>query len=329
MHEVRERWPADALDKGPSFSCSSGQRRLWILHELDPHNPALNLTQRWRVAGKLSHAHPEKVFQNLLARHAVLKTLFAQDRNPLLSVNFHFQESSLSRQPFGNFSIVEVPCCSCGALYELNFILRPYLLGWRISDGYNRDLFKDQTIVSLLQAEHTPSAIAVVCGTHSMTYQELNSASSRLAQLLQERGLAPATRIRVFLNRSTEFLVAVLTVLKSGSAYIPLDTLYPAERLAHVFENSRPAAVITHASQCSRQALGRTPAVVVDAQPESSITQTAPSPSHTPPPKHPAYLNIYIGIDRPAERGADRALGLGQSALGDAQPADGVRKTSL
>ena len=77
------------------------------------------------------------------------------------------------------------------------------------------------------QARRTPDAVAVVCGEFGMSYRELDAASNRLARELRRRGVEPHSRVAVFLDRSHELVVALLAVLKSGSAYVPLDPAYP------------------------------------------------------------------------------------------------------
>jgi amino acid adenylation domain-containing protein len=98
--------------------------------------------------------------------------------------------------------------------------------------------------------------------------------------------------VAVFLDRSPEMLVAFLAVLKSGSAYIPLDPAYPTERLQYVFENSRPAAIITRASLGERLAHGAMPAIVVDSQSSSIGEQSAIPLVPAASPADPAYV-IY------------------------------------
>ena len=264
-----------------------------------------------------------------------------------LSVNFHFQESIIGEQQFGNLRLAEQTPYPGGAMYDLNFIVLPYAQGWRVGCEFSRDLFEDQTIARLLQhfarllsaavadpdkrisrlefidaveeqmlavdnnrtaadypahltvtqlftqqVESTPEAIAVVCGEHRLTYRELDSASNRLARLLLERGLAPATRIGVFLDRSPDLMVALLGILKSGSAYIPLDPVYPRERLKHVFDSSQPAAVITRLALRERLDLGETTAIVLDAEPALTGSEDGAGVTHRAAPGDPAYL-IY------------------------------------
>ena len=116
------------------------------------------------------------------------------------------------------------------------------------------------------QAKRTPDALALVCGESSMSYLELDTASNRLAHELRAHGVGPASRVAVLLDRSPDLLVALLAVLKSGSAYVPLDPTYPKERLEYVLESSRPAAIVTKGWLHERLTHSTMSVIMVDMQ---------------------------------------------------------------
>uniref|UniRef100_UPI000B1EEDFC condensation domain-containing protein n=1 Tax=Peterkaempfera griseoplana TaxID=66896 RepID=UPI000B1EEDFC len=96
------------------------------------------------------------------------------------------------------------------------------------------------------QCARTPDAVAVVDGDGTtVTYRELNARANRLARLLVQHGAGPEGRVAVSLPRSAELMVALLAVLKSGAAYVPLDPDYPTDRIAYMLDDARPAVVIT------------------------------------------------------------------------------------
>ena len=142
------------------------------------------------------------------------------------------------------------------------------------------------------QAERTPEAIAVICGELGMSYRELDAASNRLARELRRRGVEPHSRVAVLLDRSHEMVVSLLAVLKSGSAYVPLDPAYPSERLQYMLENSRPAALITRASLQGRLACEAIQVVAVDSLALLVAEQNAEPPTPVASPADPAYV-IY------------------------------------
>jgi len=145
------------------------------------------------------------------------------------------------------------------------------------------------------QAKRAPEAVAVVCGERSISYRELDIASNRLARELRKRGVEPNSRVAVFLDRSPELVVALLAILKSGSAYIPLDPTYPAERLQYVFENSRPAAIITRASLREVLMHVAMPVIVIDSQSLLIGKQSTEPLAPVASPTDPAYIMYTSG----------------------------------
>ncbi|MCG6495240.1 amino acid adenylation domain-containing protein [Kitasatospora sp. A2-31] len=95
------------------------------------------------------------------------------------------------------------------------------------------------------QAERTPDEVAVVCDGEALTFAEFNSRVNRLARVLAHGGNGPEGIVALALPRSLEMVVAMFAVLKSGAAYLPVDPEYPADRIAFLVEDARPAALIT------------------------------------------------------------------------------------
>ena len=95
------------------------------------------------------------------------------------------------------------------------------------------------------QAEKTPEAIAVAEADRRLTYAELNVRANQLAHYLQARGAGLETPVAVCLQRSAEWIVALLGILKAGSAYVPLDPKYPQERLGFMLADSGAPLVLT------------------------------------------------------------------------------------
>src|SRR5690349_5255531 len=60
------------------FPCSPGQRRFWLLHQLNPRNPSSNLAVRWRLQGAVSNTELEQAFRLIMARHQTLRTFFTE-----------------------------------------------------------------------------------------------------------------------------------------------------------------------------------------------------------------------------------------------------------
>ncbi|CRK58162.1 Siderophore biosynthesis non-ribosomal peptide synthetase modules @ Bacillibactin synthetase component F [Alloactinosynnema sp. L-07] len=90
-----------------------------------------------------------------------------------------------------------------------------------------------------------PGAIAVVHGGTELTYAELDARANRLAWRLIDGGVGPGDLVGLAVPRSPEMIVAWLGVLKSGAAYLPIDPGYPADRIALILGDARPAVVVT------------------------------------------------------------------------------------
>ncbi|WP_329423499.1 amino acid adenylation domain-containing protein [Streptosporangium sp. NBC_01495] len=105
----------------------------------------------------------------------------------------------------------------------------------------------DTTVASLFeeQAARTPGAVAVDgVGGATLTYAELDLRASALARLLRERGAGPGRVVALALPRTPDLVVALLAVLKSGAAYLPLDLDHPADRLAYMIGDAAPLCAI-------------------------------------------------------------------------------------
>ncbi|MDG4771292.1 non-ribosomal peptide synthetase [Solwaraspora sp. WMMD792] len=95
------------------------------------------------------------------------------------------------------------------------------------------------------QAAATPAAVAVVDGAGALTYRDLDENANQLAHYLRDvGGVRRGDFVGVALRDSRDLVVAVLAVLKTGAAYVPIDLRYPADRKALLVRESRAAAVI-------------------------------------------------------------------------------------
>jgi bacitracin synthase 3 len=105
----------------------------------------------------------------------------------------------------------------------------------------------EKTIVDLFeeQVQRTPGNIAVVFEGQSFTYAELNEKSNRLANYLcANYNIQPDDLVGMKLERSLEMIIAIMAILKSGGAYVPIDPAYPQERIDYMIEDSRCKVVI-------------------------------------------------------------------------------------
>ncbi|PZS22339.1 MAG: hypothetical protein DLM61_26195, partial [Pseudonocardiales bacterium] len=151
----------------------------------------------------------------------------------------------------------------------------------------------------------SPGLPAIVTGDGSVSYGELDERANRLARLLLTRGVGPEAVVAVMLPRSVEMVVAQLAVTKAGGAFLPVDPVYPIERVRFMVADAGAVVVLT----CGAWAAAGTdvadlvdeavPMVVVD-EPEvlaelAAMSDLAPSDEDRPTPlllAHPAYV-IY------------------------------------
>ncbi|MCI4061476.1 amino acid adenylation domain-containing protein [Micromonospora sp. R77] len=148
----------------------------------------------------------------------------------------------------------------------------------------------DVTLTELLerQARATPHALAVTFEGASLTYQELADRSDHLARTLTENGSGPERFIAVVIPRSLELVVALVAVLKSGAAYVPIDPDYPAARIEFMLADAQPVLVLGVKTATEKLSITGIPVITADDTPIAD-SPTAVAPIST---GHPAYM-IY------------------------------------
>jgi amino acid adenylation domain-containing protein len=100
-----------------------------------------------------------------------------------------------------------------------------------------------------LQASRQPNALAVVYGEKQISYGELNRRANRLAHYLRAHGVGLEIRVGVLMERSANWIVALLGILKAGGVYVPLDGSYPAGRLRFMVEDAEIRLLLTQSGQ--------------------------------------------------------------------------------
>ncbi len=132
------------------------------------------------------------------------------------------------------------------------------------------------------QVARTPEAVAVSFEGRSMTYRELDEAANRLAHLLAGQGAGPGECVALLLSRSAEAIVAILAVLKTGAAYLPIDPALPAARIGFMLADAAPIAAITTAGLRRRGWTGRD-LLVIDVDDPAVDTQPSTAPAGAGP----------------------------------------------
>ena len=103
------------------------------------------------------------------------------------------------------------------------------------------------------QAEKTPNAVALVDGTKTMTYAELNDVTDRMASVLfHQFNVRPDSIVAIFMERSAEYVIAYLSALKAGGAYMPVELVYPQGMVDRALKQTDCSVVLTKTKHQSR-----------------------------------------------------------------------------
>jgi amino acid adenylation domain-containing protein len=94
-------------------------------------------------------------------------------------------------------------------------------------------------------AARAPQAPSLVTDDETVSYGVLNARANQLARHLIGRGAGPEEIVALALPRSVEMITAILAVLKTGAAYLPVDPEYPADRISHMLNDARPLLTLT------------------------------------------------------------------------------------
>lgn len=129
------------------------------------------------------------------------------------------------------------------------------------------------------QAEARPQAVAVAYGAEQATYADLEGHANRLARHLRARGVRHGSSVAMLLPRSLEAYASSLGILKTGAAYVPIDSECPPERVAYILENCGAAALVTTTELAARHASSGGAVVRVDTDRETIAAQ---SPARLP-----------------------------------------------
>src|SRR6185312_9261857 len=138
--------------------------------------------------------------------------------------------------------------------------------GWGNQGALTRPLSTSASIPTLFaaQAAFAPEALALTYEGRSMSYRELDEASNRLAHFLAADGVGPGQRVALLLARSAKTVVAMLAVLKTGAAYVPIDPAHPDARIKFMVDDAAPIVAVASADLRPRLDACGLPVVDVD-----------------------------------------------------------------
>ncbi|HWX42424.1 MAG TPA: amino acid adenylation domain-containing protein, partial [Blastocatellia bacterium] len=141
-------------------------------------------------------------------------------------------------------------------------------------------------------AEQMPEAIALIFQDQLLTYGGLHYRSNRLARMLRRIGVRADRPVGICLERSFNTVIAVLATLKAGGACMPIDPVYPRQRISFLLEDSEVAFLLTQAELAARFPETRARVICLDRDNGGSIAHDNQDDLHKSTPSESAYV-IY------------------------------------
>ncbi|KZS63652.1 amino acid adenylation domain-containing protein [Mycobacterium ostraviense] len=233
---------------------------------------ALSLGERWTEAGEPAGIWGGVEFRTDVFDTGSIEALIERWRRVLVAV---------TADPSRRLSSIDV----------LDAGERVRLDGWGNRAVLTQPVTTPSTIPALFAAQvaRTPEAVAVTFDGRSMTYRELDEAANRLAHMLIGDGVGPGECVALLLERSAQAVVAILAVLKTGAAYVPIDPKHPTARIAVLLNDAAPVAAVTTAGLRGR--LHESDLRVIDVDDPAIDTQPSTAPP-APAPDDVAHI-IY------------------------------------
>ncbi len=116
------------------------------------------------------------------------------------------------------------------------------------------DFIRDELLHEIFEStvDRQPGSIAIVCGDLKLRYRDVEERANRLAQALRARGVGREDRVAILLPRGEDVYIAILAVLKSGAAYVPLDPEIPSERARFILQDCDAKCLITRSDLVGR-----------------------------------------------------------------------------
>lgn len=217
------------------------------------------------------------------------------DAGRIVRMSEHFTKllSSITSKPDQKISEIEILSDS-----EKNIILNE----WNNTEvNYKTSSLLPGLITS--QASSTPDAIAVEIENDSLTYKELDILTNRLASYLIKNGVKPDSFVGVYIERSLEMIIALLGIIKSGGAYVPIDPSYPKERIDYMVNDSKVKIVLSKKETAANVSFENIQVINLDTDIEKIKMESAENPGIILQPDNLAYM-IYTSGSTGKPKGA-------------------------
>jgi amino acid adenylation domain-containing protein len=151
------------------------------------------------------------------------------------------------------------------------------------NDSGDADLAASQLLHELIDhsASSRPDAVAACCNGVCLKYSDLSQQSNQFANYLINQGVARGSMVGLCVDRSVNMLVALLGIMKSGAAYVPLDPEFPQDRISYMVQDAGLNFVVTESAHLGKLPGIKKPIVINDMaallQDQSSTLANAPA----------------------------------------------------
>lgn len=241
-----------------------------------------------------------------------IKLCCVQDDQQLFT-EFHYDQDLYSSETIHTLSdyfhrllesVAETPDAS---IHELEILNHAQRLSFNYSEPPRVDCI--QQLLDVQTTRH-PHEQAVVCEDQHLTYKELDAHANRLAHHLRRLGVGPEVPVGFCVERSTAVLIAMLGILKSGGAYVPLESNQPATRLIEQLRQAGARILLTQESLLPLWSdfAGTVLCLDRDRQTWSNCSEDCPSIVNIP--DHLAYVLFTSG-----STGTPKAVGISHRSL--------------
>ena len=160
------------------------------------------------------------------------------------------------------------------------------------------DYPRERCVQELFEAQvaRAPGRTALRVGLTALSYAELDRRATRIAQALRSRAVGRGQRVGLCVGRGADMLAAVLGILKAGAAYVPLDPMFPQERLRFMAEDAQLALLVSSSALAGSFGLPRERQLLLDTDATTLASQSDQWPTRDAAldarPEDPAYV-IY------------------------------------
>jgi amino acid adenylation domain-containing protein len=144
------------------------------------------------------------------------------------------------------------------------------------------------------QVNQRPDATALIINDNTLTYKQLSQHANRIAYHLINLGVRPEALIGLCMERSLEMVIGMLAILKAGGIYVPMDPVYPPERLAFMIADAGPKLVLSQ-EKLNIDFPQAMEIVYLDINKEITLPNQDKSPSTSIDPDNGAYVLYTSG----------------------------------